>query len=245
MISYSDVGQLIALATTTLTPGASGQRAEYRRLVNKFVMDPEFREAVEGVLGGVDCDVAEANETIGLVLYPRVGCAWAWPSKAPELPWNKSEDSGERAARMLTIVALLAMQFPTGSDLEAFLDDPERIPPPVSVIQLEEYIREFCQRLADAEQDVAADTPDDERPLWSSWLGRTAFADTEERTSRVTSTYLVYTTLEGLQQLGFVSDLTPTNPAEQKTYRARRRFLAQYPEFLMDPLFEALRSRSA
>lgn len=228
-----------------MTPGASGDRAEYRRLVREFVMDPDFRDAVEAVLGGAECEVAEANETVGLVLYPRPGSLWAWPAKAPDLPWNKSDDLGERAARMLTIVGLLAMQFPAGMDLEALLEDPDRAVPSISVVQLEQYIREYCERQKNTEPDVPAATSDQDLPLWAWWLNRTAYGGGEKRASRTTSTYLVYTTLDGLQQLGFVSDLTPDRPAEQKSYRIRRRLLAQFPDFLMSPLFEALRPPAA
>lgn len=246
MIAFGDVGQLIAYATNiAMTPGATGDRAEYRRLVREFVMNPDFRDAVEATLNGAECDVADVNETVGLVLYPRPGCIWAWPAKAPDLPWSKGDDAGERAARMLTIVALLAMQFPAGVDVEAMLDNPDRTVPSVSVMQLEEYIRSFCERQKAQEPDVAAGTSDEDLPMWSWWLNRTAYGGGEKRASRTTSTYLVYTTLDGLQQLGFVSDLTPESPAEQKNYRIRRRLLAQFPDFLMNPLFEALRDTYA
>ncbi|MDP9792432.1 hypothetical protein J2S43_000944 [Catenuloplanes nepalensis] len=242
MISFGDVGRLIAFGTNiAMTPGASGERAEYRRLIHEYVMNPDFRDAVDAVLGGAECEVTDANETLGLVLFPRSGSPWSWPGKAPDLPWNKSDDSADRTARMLTIVALLAMQFPAGVDLEAMLNDTDRAVPSVSVLQLEEYIREFCERQKANEPDVEAGTPDRELPMWSLWLSRTTYGGAVKRTSRTTSTYLVYQTLDGLQQLGFVSDLTPDSPAEQKNYRIRRRLLAQFPDFLMNPLFEALR----
>lgn len=242
MTDLVDVGRLVAYATdVTKIPGSTGETGEYRRLVQRYIIEPEFRNAVDDVLEGADCEVAEVSETVGLVLYPRPGSLWAWPAKSSELSWNRGTDSGERAARMLTVVALLARQFPTGIDIEAVLDDPDRGVHPVSVQELEQYIRDFCEQQRDGQPDVASDLSDDQVPLWSWWLGRDAYADTDRRTSRGTTSYVVYTTLDTLRELGLLIDLTANKPAEHKRYRMKRRLLVQYRDFLMNPLFVALR----
>jgi hypothetical protein len=141
-------------------------------------------------------------------------------------------------------VALLARHFPTGIDIESFIDDPQRSLLPISVQELEKYIRDFCEQQQTGRPDTPSDLTDDDTPLWAWWTSREAYSKTDHAISRGTTSYLVYKTLDGLTDIGLTIDLTRDKPAERKKYRMKRRLLLQYRDFLMNPLFNALRESS-
>jgi hypothetical protein len=244
MSDLVDVGRLVGYATDiTCTPAASGTGADYRNLTRRYVIDGEFRTAVDEILDGVDCEVTDASEEVGLIVYPRPGSPWEWPTGAGDLAWNKGEPE-ERAARMLVIVALLARHFPTGIDIESFIDDPQRALLPISVQELEQYIRGFCEQQKAGRPDMPSDLTDADTPLWAWWTSNDAYSTTDHAISRGTTSYLVFKTLDSLATMGLTIDVTRDKPAERKKYRMKRRLLLQYRDFLMNPLFNALRETS-
>ncbi len=246
MNDATDIGRLLTFALdVTATPADTGERAEYRRLLDRYRTEPEFRYAVDDLLDGADCEVTEASERVGLVVHARAGSAWAWPQKSADLAWNQFDKRHEKALRLYVLTALLARPFPTGIDIESALDDNSFAPVPISVTELEQFIRSFCEEERDRNPVIPADLAEDDRPLWWWWCHINATQPTDVRASRGTTGYIVYHTLKALADVGLLTDATPEATAGRKQYRFKRRLLLQYRDFLLDPLFTALRQHSA
>jgi hypothetical protein len=243
MSDATDLGRLLTFALdVSAIPGESGERAEYRRLTTRYRTDPAFRQIVDDLLEGADCEVTDASDRVGLIVHALPGSAWAWPPKATDLPWNQGFDKPyEKALRLYVIVALLARPFPTGIDIESALDDESFTPAPVSVMELERFIRSFCEQERDNNPPLPASMPEDQRPLWWWWCHLNAVRPTDARISRGTTGYIIFHTLQLLAEVGLLIDMAPSAGAGRKQYRFKRRLLLQYRDFLLDPLFAALR----
>lgn len=239
--SELDVGRLLAAALDiTLVPGSSGRPAEYARLIQRYREDASFRALFDGVVEGAGCEVASADRHVGLVLRTLADGPWAWPARSADLPWNKSfEDPHQRAARALVVIGLLAYVAPSAADLDDLLSDPDSIPTVVAVRDLERFIRDFCEKCEDEEIDPSGGAA--ERPLWWHWLQLPAEAPTPRRTSRVTTTYIVYDVLSFLQKTGWLIDMAPNRSVSEKRYRPRRRLMHHYHDLLLDDVFGAIR----
>lgn len=237
-----DAGQLIAFATTvSMAPGRSGDGADYQRLLERYLADSQFRQLVDDILEGAGCEVADATAQGGMVLRSTPEGPWHWPMRARDLPWQKSFLSGpDRAARMVTVVALLAYLAPSAADFDDWLSDPDRILPDVSARALDAFVRDFAQQ-RDAEQLPETDR---DRPLWSYWLDKSAAAPESRRIARQTSEYPVHDVLKFLHGEGLLIK-TGGSSATDTTYRPRRRLLLHYRDLLLDELFGALRDFAA
>ncbi len=237
-----DAGKLIAFACDlTATPGASGESAEYRRLVERYLAEAVFRMLVDDIAEGVGCEVVHVSPREGLVLRSQPDGPWAWPAHASDLPWNKrfsassSTSAFDRAARMLVIPALLAFIAPSAADYDDLLSDPTLLPSPVTVRELENFIREFA---AHRERDHP-DPTGEERSLWWHWLQAASETPTVARIGRSASSYPVFDVLQYLSQLGLLIKLSGS--AEDTAYRPRRRLLHHYRDLLINDLFANLR----
>lgn len=240
-----DAGRLLTFALdVTASPGSSGLSAEYARLLRRYIEDAPFRALFDGFVEGAGCEVTTADQHFGIVLRTRPDGPWAWPARATELPWNKAfEESHQRAARALVVVALLAYVAPSAADLDDLLSDPDLVVPTIGVRDLEKFIRDFCEERESESSDPAGDL--ESRPLWWHWLQLPAEAPTAKRTSRATTTYLVYDVLSFLNARGFLVETTTNRAVVDKRYRPRRRLIHHYRDLLLDDVFSALRRHSA
>ncbi|MGW4325861.1 hypothetical protein ACWEKR_08230 [Nocardia sp. NPDC004573] len=239
-----DTGRLISFATKmSVTPGRSGEAAEYERLITRYQSDAEFQQLVDDFLEGAQCAVSSVRTESGLILRSDPDGPWCWPEAASELPWNKnSPRPAERACRMLVIPALLAFIAPSAADLEDLLADPTLRPPAVPVRELEEFIRTYAEYCDQQNPDPDSDDP----PVWWQWLQLTALGDTptQQRASRVDTTHLVYDVLLFLSKKGLLSKSGDT-PARDTVFRPKRRILAHYEDMFCDEVFVGLQKFSA
>ncbi len=234
-----DVGRLLAFALdVTAVPGESGLQADYSRLVQRYIENAQFRALFDAVVEGAGCTVTTADRHIGLVLRTRPDGPWAWPARSADLPWNgRFEDAHQRAARALVVIALLAYVAPSAADLDELLADADLVVTTVGVRDLERFIRDFCEH-CEAKATDPADAK--HRPLWWHWLQLPAEAPTNTRSSRGTTTYIVYDVLSFLQRTGWLIDTTSSRAASDKRYRPRRRLLHHYRDLMLDEVFGAL-----
>ncbi len=239
--STLDAGRLLTLALdVAASPGAGADGAEYTRLLRRYIDDAPFRALFDGVVEGTGCEVCAADATVGIVLRTRRDGPWAWPARGTDLPWNNSFEPPERrGARALVVIALLAFIAPSAADLDDLLSDSDVVVTAVSVRELEEFIRDFCEQ----RESTAAHPDSDERakPLWWYWLQLPPDAPTSTRIARSTTTYIVANTLSFLQQEGWLVDTTPKGANADKRYRPRRRLIHHYRDLLLDEVFAALR----
>lgn len=245
MSKATDLGRLIAFALdVTAAPGSSGEAAEHGRLVEQYLADAEFRLMVDDFAEGANCEVAHADERVGLILRSEPDGPWAWPRRSAELPWNKkfgntgTDPAFERAARMIVIPALLAYIAPTAADVEDLVDDPTALLPEFTVNDLEQFIRDFARDRENSHPDPSGDEP----PLWWHWLQISDHAPTTTRIARSISGYLVYDVLQCLQQIGLLAKVTGSG--QTTTFRARRVLLFHYRDLLLNDLFEALQQHA-
>lgn len=238
-----DAGRLLAFALDiTASPAGGVGAADYTRLVDRYREDAPFRVLFDGVIEGAGCEVATANHSVGIVLRTRPDGPWAWPAKSADLPWNGFENMHLRAARALVVIALLAYLAPSGADLDDLLSDTEARLTPVSVRDLEQFVRDFCLQ----QESQAANPTGDEnsRPLWWHWLQLPSEAPTAKRMARTTTSYVVHGVLSFLHGKGWLIDVTPKHSSEDKRYRPRRRLLYHFHDLLLDDLFRALREHA-
>jgi hypothetical protein len=240
-----DVGRLLAFALdVTAVPAESGINADYGRLVQRYVEDAVFRALFNGVIEGAGCTVTTADRHIGIVLRTRPDGPWAWPARSADLPWSgKFEDAHQRAARALVVIALLAYVAPSAADLDELLADADAVVTTVGVRDLERFVRDFCEHCETTATDPGG-VPE-QRPLWWHWLQLPAEAPTSSRSSRGTTTYIVYDVLSFLQRAGWLIDTTSSRAASDKRYRPRRRLLHHFRDLLLDEVFGALQRHAS
>lgn len=130
---YAEIGLLIGCALRPkMRPTAE---SDYRKVLDRYRADTEFRNAVDGVLDGLDARVL-SDSGFGLVLGVRRESVFAY--RLADLP-NVSSVT-DRLLVGLISVAIAAHAFPTPADFD---DDRVRW---VSVDEIERFIREACDR---------------------------------------------------------------------------------------------------
>jgi hypothetical protein len=234
-----EAGRLIAFALDRgVVPGKSGQGAEYAGLIKRYNADVPFHRLVDDILEGAGCEVAYAGPE-GVVIRSDPDGPWAFPAGAEDLPWNrkkfKSNAAAERAARMTVVPALLAYIAPSSADFDDLLQDHSKLPPAVSVRDLELFIREFALQLESGHGESLGE----ERPMWWHWVQSSSDIPTPKRVSPNAMLFLVNDVLSFLHGEGLLVKTSGTN-AGTMVYRPRRRILYHYRDLLVDDLFASL-----
>lgn len=238
-----DAGRLFTLATQfAAVPRKTGQSAEYRRLVERYLNESVFRSLVDQIFEGAQCEVTHASTTEGLIVLVDPDSPWCWPTSAADLPWNKKlkgpRSQFERAARMLVIPALLAYIAPTSADLDDLLSDPTLVPPPVTVRDLEAFIRSYAKE----QEEQNPHLPDGEYSLWWHWL-QCSPENTGGHIGRTTTGFIVHEVLQFLRDLGLLSKSHGSSLSA--SYQVRRGLLFHYRDLLIDELLTSLRASAA
>lgn len=142
-----DAGVLLGFALQPKkrpTPGG-----EYRRALDRYRTESDFREAVDALMDGLDMRVI-ADSDYGLMLGVQPESPFAF--RMQDLP-NIAEPN-LRLVAGLVVMGLAAYAYPTQQALD------EQIARTVQRIEFEAWLRRACQRLADEEAN-GQPQPDD------------------------------------------------------------------------------------
>lgn len=151
----ADVGVLIGCGLRPkLRPGAD---SDYRQLLGRYRTDTEFRNAVDGVLEGLDVQVLSESD-LGLVLGVRRESVFAY--RISDLP--NVGTVNDRLLVGLVSVAIAAFAFPARAEFD---DDRVRW---VSVEEVERFLREVCERL-NSSPDIAGRQEESFEEAWRSY----------------------------------------------------------------------------
>lgn len=224
----ADVGVLIGCALRPKTrPGAD---SDYRTLLGRYRADVEFRNAVDSVLDGLDAQVLSDSD-LGLVLGVRRESVFAY--HISDLP-NVGGVS-DRLLVGLVSVAIAAFAFPTPADFD---DDRVRW---VSVDEVERFVRDMCDRLKRAPEQVAREEESFEE-AWRTYdrLSPGYKADKgkgKARRSPASSTYWVAHVLSWMVDQGLARPAPARGP---EAFQLLERFRIQAGELAGNATYDLL-----
>lgn len=192
---------------------------DYKALLERFRVDAEFRAVVESIADGLGLLILGAGP-FGLALGPQEGSVFAL--KLADYKSNLSVE--DRLLHGLVHLAIAAYCYPTAVSL-----DDEAAVQRVSVLSLERYLRDACERLSRRFGD--ADPRDDQPELEQAWRiyhRRNATRDTGDgRRSPKSTQGIIGYALEALAEQGF---LRRVSEAEGGLFQALARYRIQVRE---------------
>jgi hypothetical protein len=224
----ADVGVLIGYG---LRPKARpGADSDYRVLLTRYSTDLEFRNAVDGVLEGLDAQVLSESD-LGLVLGVRRESVFAF--RLTDLP--KVTGVTERLLVGLVSVAVAAFAFPNPADFD---DDRVRW---VAVDEVERFLREVCERLK-RDPEVATRQEESFEEAWRTYdrLSPGYKADKgkgKSRRSAASSPYWVANVLTWMVDQGLARPATSRGP---ESFQLLERFRIQARELAGNATYEVL-----
>lgn len=151
-----DVGRLIGFALQPTT--RPSHAVEYRRVLNRYRTEPDYRAAADAVLAGTNARVLDDGDT-GLVLGVEPESPFAFRLADLRLP-NTQTREGKLLAGLL-MVAAGAYAYPAPGDLDD--DRVKRLP----AADFEQWLRAACDRLAS--QDAAGELAGEETGFDEAW----------------------------------------------------------------------------
>lgn len=192
---------------------------DYGSLVTRYRVDAAFRDVVGAVSAGLGLAVLDAGP-FGVVLGAEDGSPFAY--RLGDYRQNLTVD--DRLLHGLVHLAIAAYCYPTAASL-----DEEAAVQRVTVLGVERYLREACQRLAERAGD--ADPREDQPELEQAWRifhRRNATRDSADGRRLGKSTQsMIHVALETLADNGFLRRITD---AEGGTYQALHRYRLQVRE---------------
>ena len=194
------------------------QEPEYQELIDRFLDRGSFRALVRETARGLGLIVLDVGRH-GVVLAPAEGSVFAL-RPADFRPGSSGAD--DRLLDGLVQVAIAAVVFPRARDLE---EEATIARPPVTVEEVEECLRSFCERLAAESQGQPDPTVSDEaaglREAWRVYHHRIAAMETrDERRARRTTRRIIESNLERMRELGCFTRLEQEDEAAyQPTWR--------------------------
>lgn len=139
------------------------QEPEYRRLVDTYLDDVEFRDALRATADGLGLDILDVSDH-GVILTPH-GDSVFFLKPADFRPGTSRAD--ERLLDGLAQIAIATTIFPRARDLD---DDVDRARPPVTVDEVEGQLRTIADSLADEARGAPdPEAEDEERGLIEAW----------------------------------------------------------------------------
>jgi len=139
------------------------QEADYRRLIDRYLDEADFRALTRSVAEGLGLTVLDIGAH-GLVLAPSMNSAFSLPASDFRSPSGYADD---RLLDGLVQIAIATTVFPRARDLE---DDPDLARSPVTVSEVSTQLKSLCAALSHANRD----TPDPEASeeatgLYEAW----------------------------------------------------------------------------
>jgi hypothetical protein len=205
------------------------QEEEYRRLLEKYLDQSEFRELTRELARGLGLQVLDAGP-LGFVLGTSPESTFAYkPSEFRNTP--RAED---RLIDGLVQVAVAATVFPRTQDLQ---EDPGLARPPVTVDEVDATLRGLCDRLG----EKAKTAPDPEATglyeAWRVYQQRPSVKETgDDRAAARSTRRVIEIALDRLTQLGCF-----TNPEEKGAYQPTWRYQVLVKELAAQSLWTRIR----
>lgn len=196
------------------------QEQEYRELIDIYLDRSDFRELVRSVARGLGLIILSVDEH-GIVLGPESGSIFALqPANFRSATSRTYTD--DRLIDGLVVMAIAASIFPKARDLE---ESAAIVRPPSSVDEVEETLRQFCDRFAEEARGTPDPSlPDEEKGLIDAWrVYSKVLAAMETRDSRKaprTTRRFIETAFERLREFGCFTKETRENQVfYQPTYK--------------------------
>jgi hypothetical protein len=145
--TFSEIGRLIHFGLDIRSDPV--QDPEYAELLRLYESDTDFRHAVQGVALGQGLEIADATQ-YGIVFVPTADSVYRL--KPGEVRTSVGRD--DRLIEGFIHLGIAASAYPRSE----LLDDLDAVPHPVTVTEVEERLRQICERF----EAEAADEPDPE-----------------------------------------------------------------------------------
>lgn len=214
------------------------QEPEYQELINSYLDHGDFRAIVKEVARGLGLLVLDAGEH-GVVLAPTEDSAFAL--RAAEFrPTSSSVD--DRLLDGLVQLAIAATIFPRARDLE---EDAAFARPPVTVEEVDDNLRQICQRFEDESKNAPDPTiADDESGLCEAWRvyqRRLSVMETSDgrRAQRTTRRIIEY----GLDRLRDFGCFTKESRDDKTHYQPSWRYQVLVKQLAAGASFDHVRTR--
>lgn len=188
------------------------QEEEYRKLLEKYLDQSEFRESTREVARGLGLQILDASP-LGLVLGTEGDSSFAY--KPADFRYvARAED---RLIDGLIQVAVAATVFPRSQDLR---DDPGIARPPIGVDDVESTLRVLCDRLGEKAKTEADPEATGLYEAWRVYQQRPSVKETgDDRAAARATRRMIQAALERLAQLGCF-----TTPESKDTYHPTWRY---------------------
>lgn len=230
-----DAGRLVAWGLDGRARPA--QELEYGRLVERFLDDPTFREAVAAVGRGLGLRLLDASAH-GLVIGPAEASPFAY-KPADFRPSSSAAD--DRLLDGLVQLAIAATLFPRSRDL---VEDPTFARPPVTVEDVEATLRSLADRIAASQKDAPDPVADEMEGFYEAWRvyrNRVSAMETkDDRKGQRTTRRIIEYGLERLREFGCFTRAGAEGAEPQ--YQATWRYQILVRELAATPAFEAFQA---
>jgi hypothetical protein len=156
---HHDIGRLIHFGLSIRADPV--QEPEYAELLHRFENETEFRLALRDVALGLGLEIADATQ-FGLVFVPTEDSLFRLrPAEV-----RNSTGRDDRLIEGFIHLGIAASAFPRPE----LLDDPEASAHPVTVTEVEERLRQICDRFeAEVKQQPDPEVSEVEQELIAAW----------------------------------------------------------------------------
>lgn len=224
---YSDVGVLISYS---LQPNRRPSGDEYRRTLDRYRAEPSFRQAVDGVLGGLGARVLSDGD-FGLIVGVVPESPFAF--RLGDMP--RTQDEEGRLLAGFVLIGLAAFAFPTAEELA------EQRVRQLHDIEFEAWLRSACGQL-DTRTSAGEVIPEEGLDqAWRIYLDMQATTERVRGANRMspkTTLYWVRNTLSWLADHGMAR---PDTTAGEGHWTLTERFRVQVADMGAGSAYEYLR----
>jgi hypothetical protein len=212
------------------------QEAEYKDLVEQYFDDAAFRTMVRELADGLGLHLLDVSEH-GVVLAPQDGSIFSFKPADFRSASSKVED---RLLDGLAQIAIASTVFPRAKDLD---EDPDIVRPPIIVNEVEDHLRQLCERLSEyARRQPDPDASDESRGLIEAWRVYLQRLDTMEtrdsRQARRSTRRIIEYSLERLREFGC---FTQVRQGGEQTWQPTRRYQVMVQQLAGTRLFQLVR----